>query len=120
MISIPSLDEFLTTPIEAVREVAPATLLLGVGGTRRSAVLAGISTTSDEYAYWLREQMLACMELLFHHGVQHIFTVLVAQSQWREVTPGYREKLIDWINWGIAGPEALADYARLNWQVRLC
>jgi hypothetical protein len=64
--------------------------------------------------------MIACLDLLFRHGVQHIFATPLIQAQWREVTQGYREKLVSWIDWGIAGPEALADYARLGWQVRLC
>src|SRR5262249_25453978 len=61
MTLIPTLDEFLAAPIEAVRTVAPETVILGVGGTRRRAILAGLSTTSDEYAQWTREQMLACL-----------------------------------------------------------
>lgn len=120
MTSFPTLDEFLSAPIEAVRAVAPSTLILGVGGTRRRAILAGFSTTSDEYAYWTREQMIACLKQLFHHGVKHIFATPLIQAQWREVTGGYREKLVTWIDWGIAGPEALEDYVRLGWQVRLC
>jgi hypothetical protein len=64
--------------------------------------------------------MITCLDLLFRHGVQHIFTAPLIQAQWREVTQGYRENLLSWIGWGIAGPEALADYARLGWQARLC
>jgi hypothetical protein len=118
--SFPTLEEFLAAPLEEVRRVAPTTLILGVGGTRRRAILAGLSTTADEFARWSRTQMIACLDLLFRHGVQHIFTTPLIEAQWREVTPGYREKLVAWIDWGIAGPEALADYARLKWQVRLC
>jgi hypothetical protein len=64
--------------------------------------------------------MMACLELLFRHGVQNIFTPALIQAQWREVTQGYRENLLTWIDWAVSGPEALADYARLGWQVRLC
>src|SRR4051794_25384634 len=99
MASFPTLDEFLAAPIEAVRAVAPTTVILGVGGTRRRAFLAGLSTTSNEYAQWTREQMLACLALLFRHGVQHIFTTPLIQAQWREVTPEYRENLLAWIDW---------------------
>jgi hypothetical protein len=31
----------------------------------------------------------------------------------------YRERVIAWADWGLAGPEALADYARFGWRVRL-
>lgn len=116
----PTLEEFLAAPIEDVRDVAPTTIVLGVGGTRRRAVLAGLSLRSDEYAAWTREQMIACLDILFRHGVQHIFTTPLIQAQWHEVTQGYREKLLAWIDWGIAGPEALADYAHRGWQIRLC
>jgi hypothetical protein len=31
----------------------------------------------------------------------------------------YRERLVNWIDWGLTGPEALADYAALGWRVRI-
>src|SRR5690606_9826987 len=37
----------------------------------------------------------------------------------QEITSGYRDKLIEWTAWGTAGPEAIADYRRLGWRVRL-
>jgi hypothetical protein len=93
-------------------------LIYTTGGTRRSAVLAGISPQSDEYARWTRERMIACFELFFRFGVRHIFNTLIRPNQFAEVGR-YRDRLLDWLRWGVAGPEALADYERLGWRVRL-
>lgn len=119
MTAIPTLDEFLHAPLEQVRRVAPVTMILGTGGTRRRAVLEGISPHSDDYSQWTREQMIACLDMVFQHGVQHLVTTLLASSHDQEMTPGYRDRIVEWTTWGIAGPEALTDYARLNWRVRL-
>ena len=62
--------------------------------------------------------MINACQLIFDHGVRHIFTVLATPGQFREVGQ-YRARLMDWIAWGVSGSEALADYARLGWRVRL-
>lgn len=113
------LEKFLEAPLEIIREVAPQTLILAAGGTRRSAAFAGVRPESDNYAIWLRERMMRCCQLLFEHGVQHILTFAIVESQMKEKTAGYREKLVSWVDWGLAGEEALADYERLGWRVRL-
>jgi hypothetical protein len=115
----PSLAEFLAAPLEAVRKVAPATMLLGAGGTRRRAVLAGLSTQGEDYVQWTRQQMMACYEMIFQHGVQHLVANMLVSSHNDEITPGYREKIIGWTTWATVGAEALATYARLGWRVRL-
>ncbi|MCC6453387.1 MAG: hypothetical protein IT328_00440 [Caldilineaceae bacterium] len=115
----PSLAEFLAAPLEEVRKVAPVTMILGTGGTRRRAVLAGLSTQGEDYAQCTREQMMACYELIFQHGVQHLVALMLVSSHNDETTPGYREKLVEWTAWAVVGAEALAMYTRLNWRVRL-
>lgn len=115
----PSLDEYLAGSIEEMRKVAPETLILTNGGTRRRAVLEGIDPASDEYARWTRLQMIDSLSLLFHHGIRHIFTIVVGETNYAESTPGYREKLAEWVEWGLAGEDALHDYATRNWRVRL-
>ena len=117
--SYPSLEEFLAAPVEEVAKVAPATLILAAGGTRRSAVMAGISTESKDYPQRTRQEMIACFDLIFRHGIRHIFTAVMTDINHSEVTKGYRAQLLTWVDWGVAGPEALADYARFGWQVRL-
>ena len=114
----PSLAAFLDAPAEQVARVAPATVIFAPGGTRRSAVLAGISPQSDQYARWTRERMIACSALFFKLGVRHLFMSVMRPPQLAEVGR-YRDRLLDWLDWGLAGPEALADYARLGWRVRL-
>lgn len=63
-----SEDEFLTTPIELVRSLVPATVVIAIGGTRRAASLAGLDHTSDAYLAWARRQQI---QLLAHVSVVH-------------------------------------------------
>jgi hypothetical protein len=114
----PSLEQFLAAPAGDVAKVMPETIVYTPGGTRRSAVLAGISPQSDEYARWTRERMIASFDLLFRFGARHIFTTMIRPGQFAEIGR-YRDRLLDWLDWGLTGPEALADYARLGWRVRL-
>lgn len=115
----PTLAEFLAGPIDAVRELAPQTLIFAAGGTRRSAAMNGVSTTGNEYAQWAYNQMMACFDLFFKHGVKHIITHAVIPSQYQETTLDYREKLLKWVDWVLAGPAAMAGYQQRGWQVRL-
>lgn len=115
---IPTLDEFLSAPRELVAGVAPATAIYAVGGTRRSAALAGISTQSDAYMRFSCARMVACFEHFFRLGVRHLFTNMLRPSQLEEVG-AYSERLLGWLSQGLAGPEALADYRRLGWRARL-
>jgi hypothetical protein len=117
--TISTLEDFFAAPLAFVRQVAPATMILTTGGTRRRAALAGVPSSSDEYVEVMRQEMIACHELIFRHGVRHIFSGALIESNFDEVTSGFRSKLVAWTEWGMAGPEALADYARLGWQVRL-
>lgn len=117
-VDIPSLEAFLAAPTGDVARVAPATVIFAVGGTRRSAVLAGVSPQSDDYASYSRARMVACFDLFFQLGVRHLFTSLLRPGQLAEAGP-YRDRLMDWLIWGAAGPEAMADYQQRGWRVRL-
>lgn len=114
----PALSDFLALPAEEVAAVAPATMIFAPGGTRRSAVLAGLDPHSDTYAAWSRRRMLGCLERIFRLGVRHIFTVVLRPAQMAEVGR-YRERLLSWLTDGLAGPEALDDYTRRGWRARL-
>ncbi|HJZ49806.1 MAG TPA: hypothetical protein VKE41_21665 [Roseiflexaceae bacterium] len=114
----PSLEEFLRAPAEQVAAVAPVTMFLAPGGTRREAILAGISPQSEEYPRWSRERMFGCIDMLFRLGVRHLFVTALRSAPLAEVGR-FRERLLDWTEQGMAGPEALADYRRLGWRVRL-
>lgn len=116
---IPNLEEFLRLPAERIAAVMPQTVIFAVGGTRRSAALAGIAASSDEYARSSRERMIGCFEQFFRLGTRHLFTSMLRPGQLDEVGR-YRERLIGWLDWGLAGPQALADYQRRGWRVRLC
>jgi hypothetical protein len=114
----PALEDFLSAPDEVVAAVMPPTVVYASGGTRRSAALSGISAQSDDYARTQRERMVACFDRFFRLGVRHLFTCAVRPGQFDEVGR-YREQLFHWIDWGLTGAEALADYARLGWRVRI-
>lgn len=113
-----TLQEFLAAPTAEVAQVAPSTIVYTMGGTRRSAALAGIVPESNAYIRWTREQLVACLSLIFRYGVKHIFVVAITPDNYQE-TGAYRERLIEFTDWALAGPEALADYGRLGWRVRL-
>jgi len=115
---LPDLDDFLVTPLASLREIAPATMVYTQGGTRRAAALAGMSPESDEYIQFTRRNMIRCVEMLFRSGVQHVFIMAITPDNYRE-SGAYRDRLIAFTDWGIAGPEALADYGRFGWRVRL-
>jgi hypothetical protein len=115
---VPALEAFLAAPAEQVAQVAPPTVIFAVGGTRRSAALAGIAPGSDEYAHLSRERMVSCLAQFYHLGVRHLFTSVLRPGQLAEVGR-YRQRLLSWLDWGLAGPEALEDYRRLGWRVRL-
>jgi hypothetical protein len=119
MSSCPSLEEFLEAPVEEVANVAPASMVFAPGGTRRGATLAGVADSGDEYARWARRGLLDCLDLLFRHGVRNLFMALLIEKQLRETTPEFQERIVDWIDWGVAGEESLAHYASRGWRVRL-
>lgn len=116
--SMHSWEEFQTLPVEHVACLVPKTVIYNTAGTRRQAALAGLTPHSDGYVYWSRQQMITCFELLVQYGVRNLFSCLVRSNQFAEVGY-YRERLIDWIDWWLSGPEAMADYQRLGWRVRL-
>jgi hypothetical protein len=82
-------------------------------------VLQGFSVQDADYAQWTRQQMMACYELIFQHGVQHLVATMLVSSHNDETTPGYRERIVGWTAWAAAGDEALALYSCQGWRVRL-
>jgi hypothetical protein len=114
----PTLAEFLAAPDEDVAAVMPATVVFLSGGTRRSAALSGVSSSSDDYARYSRERMVNCFHRFFQLGVRNLFTCALRYNQFDEVGR-YRERLINWTEWGLTGPEALEDYAKYGWRVRI-
>jgi hypothetical protein len=113
-----TLAEFLAAPPAAIQPFAPASLVYAAAGTRRSAALEGFSSSSDGYAEWSRSRMIEVLQMMYAHGVQHIFTIPATPGQFAEVG-AYRNNLLRWIEWGVAGDAALAEYAALGWRVRL-
>lgn len=114
-----TLDAFLEASRADVARVAPRSMIYSVSGTRRSAALEGQLADGARYVQWSRERMMGCLELIFTHGVQHVIMPVITPSQFAEATPAYREHLWGWLDAGLAGEQALAEYARRGWRVRL-
>ena len=114
----PTYDQFIAVDLEKIKHVAPASVVYTMGGTRRAAAIAGIKPESDEYIRWTRQNMIQGVQLLFKYGVQHVFVTAITPDNYRE-SGAYRKRLIEFTDWGIAGPEAIADYRRLGCRVRL-
>lgn len=114
----PSFKEFLNSAMDDIKPVVPATVVYTMGGTRRAAAIAGIKPESDEYIHWTREKMIQGVNLLFKFGVQHVFVMAITPANYQE-SGAYRQRLLDFTDWGISGSEALADYGRYGWRVRL-
>lgn len=114
----PSLEEFLIAPTEDVAQVAPTSLILALSGTRRRAALAGTQPLSKEYRDQAREELIGSIELLFRYGVRNILAVAVVSGNLAEYA-SFREAFLQWVAWGMIGPETLADYHRHGWRVRL-
>lgn len=114
-----SLEAFLAAPTTEVAAVAPETMIYSVSGTRRGAALAGKLDKGQGYVQWSRERMMDCLDLIFGHGVRHVIMPVITPSQFMEATPSYREHLWDWLEEGLAGREAVADYQARGWRVRI-
>ena len=69
-----AFEEFLEWPLAKVRPLAPETVIYAASGTRRSAVLAGISLDGDNYARWTHAQMINSCDIIFDHGTRNVIT----------------------------------------------
>jgi hypothetical protein len=114
----PTLEEFLAAPVEEVAKVAPATMIYGVGGTRRQAAFNGIEPWSNEYVRWARTQTMRSAKLIFSQGIRNLLMVALVPGNLQEVDH-YRHQLIQRAKWVIAGDDALADYKSLGCRARL-
>ena len=109
--------EFLAAPLETVAAVAPPTVIWSPGGTRRRAVLEGI-TIDDTYLEWGRRHMLDGIALFFRFGIRHLILPILGPHQLTEAGP-YGERILHWTIQGMAGPTMLAEYRQRNWRARL-
>jgi len=114
---LPSMEEFLEAPVEAVARVAPSTMIYAAGGTRRSAALAGVPM-GDAYAHFLGPQIRETSAVCFRLGVRHLIAPIGRPQIFAE-TGIYRRDFCRWVHLAVASAEALAYYRRHDWQVRL-
>jgi hypothetical protein len=115
--SPPSLEQFLSAPAEVVAAVAPETMIYAVGGTRRSAALAGIAM-GDDYARWSEPRFRATSALCFRLGVRHLIAP-VGRPQIFAEAGLYRREFYHWVRLALINDAALGYYRKANWRVRL-
>ena len=116
--AIPTLEQFLTAPIEEVAKVAPATVVYGVGGTRRHAIFENIEPWSNDFIRWARSRTMSSAELIFRHGVQNLLMVAIVPDNLKEINR-HQDRIFEGAKWVIGGAESLADYTQMGWRVRL-
>jgi hypothetical protein len=89
-----SLAEFLHADRATVAPVAPQTVMFAAGGTRRDAVLSGVSLEApDQLAAFSMRQFYDTAGRFFALGVRHIFALTVHSKQLYE-TGAYRDYVV--------------------------
>lgn len=115
--AVRTFQEFLALPVESVKPYVPSSILFAPGGTRRAAILAGRS--EREYPYWAHAAMLQLCHSFVPYGVRHIYTGMILQTQERENTGWYAGQMAKWAERIMATPEAIAEYRRLGFRIRV-
>lgn len=92
-------------------------MIYAAGGTRRAVALANLSM-SDDYAKWTLLRILESSALIFRFGVQHLIAPMGRPQIFAE-RGLYRERVLQWLRWGLPCPESLDFYRAANWRVRL-
>jgi hypothetical protein len=77
---IPTLEEFMSLPIDEVAKIAPPSVCFAPSGTRRAAAMLGIDPRSDQYVKWASSEELRCIDLLFQYGVKNVFAPIIVAN----------------------------------------
>ncbi len=115
---IPTQEEFLAAPVATVAAVAPRSMVYAPGGTRRSATFAGIVPWSAEYIRLGEDSITACLDIIFRHGVQHVFTPAVMLGHANEVDD-IEGQLIKQMGAFISDPYMLNLMHKYGWRLRI-
>ena len=99
----------MAAPLPRVAAHAPASMVLAAGGTRRAAVLSGVSP--EDYFGWSADQTNAAAERVFRVGVRHLFISVMRSTQLAE-QGFYGSRLMK------KAHEVLGDPARVDGLVR--
>jgi hypothetical protein len=113
-----AFDEFRSLPVDDIAKQIPPSMIFAAGGTRRAARLAGIKD-QNEYARWSSKQLIECFGLFAKYGLRHIVTHAIVPTQWMEVTPDYRENLVEWVGGILTDEETVDEYKRRGWRACL-
>jgi hypothetical protein len=115
---IPTETEFLAAPVEAVAAVAPRAMVYAPGGTRRSAIFAGVEPWSKEYLHMGQDGVVACLDVLFRHGVEHVFSPMIMLGHTNEVE-NVEQQLIIPMGRFVTDEHFLRLFREYKWRVRI-
>jgi len=115
---IPPIDEFLAASLEDLSAVAPRSMVYAPGGTRRSAAFLGIEPWSKAYLRIMQDGFVACLEVIFRYGVQHVFTPMIMLGHTHEVKD-IKQELIDAVGKFATDPRLLHIASDQGWRVKL-
>jgi hypothetical protein len=115
---IPTLEQFLLSPLKNIIETVPNSIVYAPGGTRRSALFQNIEPWTREYIQWAQAGTINCLELIFRHGVRHIFLPLFMSRHVQEITDLEKE-LARPASYFVASDSMLEAYCARGWRVRL-
>jgi len=102
------------SPVE-IENFIPNSMIYAAGGTRRAARLVGIRD-QDEYARWSSGQLVESFGIFAKYGLKHIVTHAITPPQWQEITPEYREKLVEWVGGILTSHETVDEYRKKGWR----
>jgi hypothetical protein len=114
----PSQEEFITAPLEMIAAVAPRSLLYAPGGTRRSAAFAGVEPWSKEYLRLGQDGIVRCLEVIFRHGVEHVFTPSIMVGHANEVE-NIEQQLIIPMGRFVTNPRLLQLCRERGWRMKI-
>ena len=116
--TIPTQDEFLAAPVEAVAAVAPRSMVYAPGGTRRSATFAGIVPWSAEHVRESQNRFVECLDVIFRYGVEHVFSPMIMVGHAKEVDDIERQLIVR-VGEFAADPYLQDMVRRRGWQIKL-
>src|SRR5262245_60227002 len=117
-ISIPTQAEFLAAPIKAVSTVAPRSMVYAPGGTRRSAAFDGIEPWSAEYIALGQLSIVACLDIIFSYGVEHVFTPMLMMGHTNEVEDIEQQLILPLARY-VTDPRLIGLFQERGWRLKI-
>jgi hypothetical protein len=104
--------------VETVATIAPRSMVYAPGGTRRSATFAGIEPWSADYVRLGHKEITKCIDLIFRHGVEHVFTPAIMAGHTSEVG-AIEQQLFSTTSSFLTDPNLLDLVRGYGWRLRI-